>query len=166
MEQRTGRIERQGNENPEVDIFRYVTDKSFDAYLYQMLENKQKFISQIMTDKSPVRSCDDVDEIAIDYAEVKALCAGNSTTTRGAYGKRAILRYKSTKSITKNVMLFVFFIDKQYLASDKENDCIDLTNILLSRFLYYPYGCRKYQNPFSCSSMPHGIFPACQKLYL
>lgn len=81
-------------------------------------------------------------------------------------GKRAILRYKSTKSITKNVMLFVFFIDKQYLASDKENDCINLTNILLSRFLYYPYGCRKYQNPFSCSSMPHGIFPTCQKLYL
>ena len=97
MEQRTGRIERQGNENPEVDIFRYVTDKSFDAYLYQMLENKQKFISQIMTDKSPVRSCDDVDEIAIDYAEVKALCVGNPDTTRGAYGKMAILRYKRHK---------------------------------------------------------------------
>ena len=90
----------------------------------------------------------------------------NPDTTRGAYGKRAILRYKSTKSITKNVMLFVFFIDKQYLASDKENDCINLTNILLSRFLYCPYGCRKYQNPFSCSSIPHGIFPACQKLCL
>ena len=57
-----------------------------------MLENKQKFISQIMTDKSPVRSCEDVDEIALDYAEVKALCAGNPNTTRGAYGKRAILR--------------------------------------------------------------------------
>ena len=90
----------------------------------------------------------------------------NPDTTRGAYGKRAILRYKSTKSITKNVMLFVFFIDKQYLASVNENDCINLTNILLSRFLYCPYGCRRYQNPFSCSSMPHGIFPACQKLYL
>ena len=90
----------------------------------------------------------------------------NPDTTRGAYWERAILRYKSTKSITKNVMLFVFFIDKQYLASDKENDCINLTNILLSRFLYYPYGCRKCRNPFSCSSMPHGIFPTCQKLYL
>ena len=141
MEQRHGRIIRQGNTNTKVDIYRYTTDKTFDAYLYQMFENKQKFISQIMTDKSPVRSCDDVDEIAI-------------------------LRYKSTKSITKNVMLFVSFINKQYLASDKENDCINLTNILLSRFLYYPYGCRKYQNPFSCSSMPHGIFPACQKLCL
>ena len=77
MEQRHGRIIRQGNTNSKVDIYRYTTDKTFDAYLYQMLENKQKFISQIMTDKSPVRSCDDVDEIAIDYAEVKALCAGN-----------------------------------------------------------------------------------------
>ena len=166
MEQRHGRIIRQGNTNTKVDIYRYITDKTFDAYLYQMLENKQKFISQIMTDKSHVRSCDDVDEIAIDYAEVKALCAGNPNTTRGAYEQRAILRYKSTKSITKNVMLFVFFIDKQYLASVNENDCIDLTNILLSRFLYCPYGCRKYQNPFSCSSMPHGIFPTCQKLCL
>ena len=110
MEQRTGRIERQGNENPEVDIFSYVTDKSFDAYLYQMLENKQKFISQIMTDKSPVRSCDDVDEIAIDYAEVKALCAGNPDTTRGAYGKRAILRYKKHKGhYAKYNALCVFY---------------------------------------------------------
>ena len=92
MEQRHGRIIRQGNTNTKVDIYRYTTDKTFDAYLYQMLENKQKFISQIMTDKSPVRSCEDVDEIALDYAEVKALCAGNPNITRGAYGKRAILR--------------------------------------------------------------------------
>ena len=81
MEQRNGRIERQGNTNPEVDIFRYVTDKSFDAYLYQILENKQKFISQIMTSKTPERVCSDVDEQALDYAEVKALCAGNPTQT-------------------------------------------------------------------------------------
>ena len=92
MEQRHGRIIRQGNTNTKVDIYRYTTDKTFDAYLYQMLENKQKFISQIMTDKSPVRSCEDVDEIALDYAEVKALCAGNPNTTRGAFEKRAILR--------------------------------------------------------------------------
>ena len=92
MEQRHGRIIRQGNTNTKVDIYRYTTDKTFDAYLYQMLENKQKFISQIMTDKSPVRSCADVDETALDYAEVKALCAGDPNTTRGAYGKRAILR--------------------------------------------------------------------------
>ena len=87
MEQRNGRIERQGNENPEVDIFRYVTDKSFDAYLYQILENKQKFISQVMTSKTPERVCSDIDEAALDYAEVKALCAGNPNTTRGAYEK-------------------------------------------------------------------------------
>ena len=87
MEQRHGRIIRQGNTNSKVDIYRYTTDKTFDAYLYQMLENKQKFISQIMTDKSPVRSCEDVDEVALDYAEVKALCAGNPDTTRGAFEK-------------------------------------------------------------------------------
>ena len=92
MEQRTGRIERQGNENPEVDIFRYVTDKSFDAYLYQILENKQKFISQVMTSKTPERVCSDIDEQSLDYAEVKALCAGNPNTTRGACEQRAILR--------------------------------------------------------------------------
>lgn len=92
MEQRNGRIERQGNENPEVQIYRYVTDKTFDAYLYQMLENKQRFISQVMTSKTPERTCADIDEQALDYAEVKALCAGNPTITRGAYGKRAILR--------------------------------------------------------------------------
>ena len=93
MEQRNGRIERQGNENPEVDIFRYVTDKSFDAYLYQILENKQKFISQVMTSKTPERVCSDIDEQSLDYAEVKALCAGNPNITRGAYKKKAILRY-------------------------------------------------------------------------
>ena len=81
MEQRNGRIERQGNSNPEVDIFRYVTDKSFDAYLYQILENKQRFISQVMTSKTPERVCSDVDEQALDYAEVKALCAGNPLQT-------------------------------------------------------------------------------------
>ena len=77
MEQRDGRIERQGNENPEVQIYRYVTDRTFDAYLYQMLENKQRFISQVMTSKTPERVCSDIDETALDYAEVKALCAGN-----------------------------------------------------------------------------------------
>jgi len=82
MEQRTGRIERQGNENPEVQIYRYVTDRTFDAYLYQMLENKQKFISQVMTSKTPERVCSDIDEAALDYAEVKALCAGNPLSAR------------------------------------------------------------------------------------
>ena len=77
MTQRNGRIIRQGNQNKEVQIYQYVTEGTFDAYLYQALENKQKFISQIMTSKSPVRSCDDVDEQALSYAEIKALCAGN-----------------------------------------------------------------------------------------
>ena len=77
MTQRNGRIIRQGNQNPEVQVYQYVTEGTFDAYLYQTLENKQKFISQIMTSKSPVRSCDDVDEQALSYAEIKALCAGN-----------------------------------------------------------------------------------------
>ena len=77
LEQRAGRIVRQGNKNKDVYIYRYVTEKSFDAYLWQTLENKQKFISQIMTSKSPVRSCEDVDETALSYAEIKALCAGD-----------------------------------------------------------------------------------------
>ena len=77
MTQRNGRIIRQGNRNKEVQIYNYVTEGTFDAYLYQTLENKQKFISQIMTSKSPVRSCEDVDEQALSYAEIKALCAGN-----------------------------------------------------------------------------------------
>ena len=78
MTQRNGRIIRQGNQNKQVQIYQYVTEGTFDAYLYQTLENKQKFISQIMTSKSPVRSCDDVDEQALSYAEIKALCAGDS----------------------------------------------------------------------------------------
>ena len=77
LEQRSGRIIRQGNMNKEVHIFRYVTEATFDAYLWQTLENKQKFISQIMTSKSPVRSCEDIDETALSYAEIKALCAGD-----------------------------------------------------------------------------------------
>jgi hypothetical protein len=77
LEQRAGRIIRQGNMNPEVHVTRYVTEGTFDAYLYQTIENKQKFISQIMTSKSPVRACEDVDETALSYAEIKALCAGN-----------------------------------------------------------------------------------------
>ena len=77
LQQREGRIVRQGNENPEVDIYSYVTEGTFDAYLYQLVESKQKFISQIMTSKSPVRSAEDVDEQALSYAEIKALASGN-----------------------------------------------------------------------------------------
>ena len=77
LAQRKGRIERQVNQNPLVHVYRYVTEGTFDAYLWQTVENKQKFISQIMTSKSPVRSCDDVDETALSFAEIKALCAGD-----------------------------------------------------------------------------------------
>ena len=77
LEQRSRRIIRQGNRNKEVHIYRYVTESTFDAYLWQTVENKQKFISQIMTSKSPVRSCEDIDEAALSYAEIKALCAGD-----------------------------------------------------------------------------------------
>ncbi len=77
LQQREGRIIRQGNENKDVDIFTYVTENTFDSYLYQLVESKQKFIGQIMTSKSPVRSAEDIDETALSYAEIKALCAGN-----------------------------------------------------------------------------------------
>ena len=77
LQQREGRIIRQGNQNPEVDIYTYVTENTFDSYLYQMVEGKQKFIGQIMTSKSPVRSAEDIDETALSYAEIKALCTGN-----------------------------------------------------------------------------------------
>ena len=77
LEQRGGRIIRQGNRNKEVHVYRYVTEGTFDAYLWQTIENKQRFISQIMTSKSPVRSCEDIDETALSYAEIKALCAGD-----------------------------------------------------------------------------------------
>ena len=77
LEQRAGRTIRQGNRNPEVEIIRYVTEGTFDAYLYQLIENKQKFIAQIMTSKSPMRSAEDIDETALSYAEIKALASGN-----------------------------------------------------------------------------------------
>ena len=77
LQQREGRIIRQGNENPEVEIYTYVTENTFDSYLYQLVESKQRFIGQIMTSKSPVRSAEDIDETALSYAEIKALCTGN-----------------------------------------------------------------------------------------
>lgn len=77
LAQRLGRIVRQGNKNPEVDIYRYVTENTFDAYLYQLVENKQKFIAQIMTSKTPLRAAEDVDETALSYSEIKALATGN-----------------------------------------------------------------------------------------
>ena len=77
LEQRAGRIVRQGNENEKVEVYRYVTESTFDAYLWQTIENKQKFISQVMTSKTPVRIAEDVDESSLSYAEIKALATGN-----------------------------------------------------------------------------------------
>ena len=82
LEQRAGRIVRQGNENKEVNIYRYVTENTFDAYLWQTIENKQKFISQIMTSKTPVRVAEDVDESSLNYAEIKALATRGSENQR------------------------------------------------------------------------------------
>ncbi len=110
LEQREGRIIRQGNENSDVDIFRYVTDSTFDAYLYQIIENKQRFISQIMTSKSPVRSCEDVDEATLSYAEVKALCAGNPLIKE---------KMDLDVSVAKLKVLKSSFTSEQYRLEDK-----------------------------------------------
>lgn len=110
LEQREGRIIRQGNENSEVDIFKYVTDSTFDAYLYQIIENKQRFISQIMTSKSPVRSCEDIDEATLSYAEVKALCAGNPLIKEKMDLDVAVAKLKVLKSN---------FTSQQYRLEDK-----------------------------------------------
>ena len=77
LQQRLGRLVRQGNENPEVEVYRYVTEGTFDAYLYQLIENKQKFVAQIMTSKTPVRVAEDIDDSVLNYAEIKALATGN-----------------------------------------------------------------------------------------
>lgn len=104
MEQRKGRTVRQGNENEKVDLYRYVSEGTFDAYLYQMLENKQKFTSQIMTSKSPVRSCEDLDEVALSYAEIKALSAGNPLIKEKMDLDIEVGRLKSLKASHRNSM--------------------------------------------------------------
>ena len=102
MEQRRGRMVRQGNENKKVHLFRYVTEKTFDSYLFQTLENKQKFIGQIMTSKSPVRNCADVDANALSYSEVKALCAGNPLIKEKMTLENEIAELKMIKSSYDN----------------------------------------------------------------
>lgn len=102
MEQRRGRMVRQGNENSHVDLYRYVTEGTFDAYLYQILENKQKFISQIMTSNSPVRSCEDLDEVTLSYAEVKALSAGNPLIKEKMDLDIEVSKLKTLKSAHEN----------------------------------------------------------------
>ncbi|GHV28521.1 hypothetical protein FACS1894167_05720 [Synergistales bacterium] len=102
LEQRAGRIIRQGNENKLVHVYRYVTEGTFDSYLYQALENKQKFISQIMTSKSPMRSCEDIDESVLSYAEVKALAAGNPEIREKMALDVEVAKLKMAKSSHQN----------------------------------------------------------------
>ena len=104
MEQRRGRMVRQGNENKKVDLYRYVTEGTFDSYLYQMLENKQKFISQIMSSKLPVRSCEDLDEVSLSYAEIKALAAGNPLIKEKMDLDIEVGKLKSLKASHQNSM--------------------------------------------------------------
>lgn len=109
LEQREGRIIRQGNMNKKVQIYRYVTESTFDSYMWQLIENKQKFISQIMTSKSPVRSCEDVDEAALSYAEVKALATGNPAVKE----KMAL-----DVEVSKLKLLKANFVSNQYRLED------------------------------------------------
>lgn len=124
IEQREGRILRQGNNNPKVDIFRYVTESTFDSYMWQTIENKQRFISQIMTSKSPVRSCEDIDEAALSYAEVKALAAGNPAIKEKMELDVQVARLRSLKS-TYLAQKYALEdrIAKQYPAQIKALEC-------------------------------------------
>ena len=108
--QRSGRIIRQGNKNPEVDIYRYVTEGTFDAYLYQLVENKQRFISQIMTSKTPVRFAEDIDETALSYAEIKALAAGNPDI---------IEKTELDTQVAKLKLLKQNYLSEKYVLEDK-----------------------------------------------
>ena len=98
MEQREGRIIRQGNENEEVEIYTYITKTTFDSYIYQLLENKQRFISQIMTGKSPLRSAEDIDDATLSYGEIKALANGNPLMIEKMEFESAVNKLKMLKS--------------------------------------------------------------------
>ena len=114
VEQRNGRILRRGNENKHVRIFRYVTDRTFDAYSFQILENKQKFISQAMTGQIKVKRVEDVQNAELSYAEAKALCAGNPDTTRGACEKRRFYVIYAIKHHRKMWRFFTFGVVAKY----------------------------------------------------
>ena len=110
LEQRSGRIVRQGNENKEVHIYRYITENTFDAYLWQTIENKQKFISQIMTSKTPVRVAEDVDESSLNYAEIKALATGDPKIKE---------KMDLDNEVTKLKMLEANYKSNRYRLEDK-----------------------------------------------
>ena len=124
LEQRQGRIERQGNLFPEVEVYRYVTEQTFDAYLYQLVESKQKFISQIMTSKSPVRSAEDVDEVALSFAEVKMLATGDA-------------RFKEKMDLDMQVAKASKVLKQSYLSEH-----YDLEDRVLK---YYPQTIKEYE---------------------
>ena len=125
LEQRQGRIERQGNMFPEVEVYRYVTEQTFDAYLYQLVESKQKFISQIMTSKSPIRSAEDVDEVALSFAEVKMLATGDA-------------RFKEKMDL--DIQVSKLRVLKQSYLSEH----YDLEDRVLK---YYPQTIKEYEEP-------------------
>lgn len=145
LEQRAGRILRQGNDNKEVLIYRYVTDATFDAYLWQTIENKQKYISQIMTSKSPVRSYEDTDDLTLSYAEVKALCSGNPyikekmeldvrvAKLRSLKSSHDSLIYRLQDDVTKHfpAKLQELQVQKQNLANDIQRGVSDEFSIIL-----------------------------------
>ena len=117
LEQRAGRIVRQGNENKEVNIYHYVTENTFDAYLWQTIENKQKFISQIMTSKTPVRVAEDVDESSLNYAEIKALATGDPKIEGMKAKLNTLTGSEKGKENSKKSILGAI---KGYQAEDKE----------------------------------------------
>ena len=136
LTQRKGRIERRGNTNEKVHVYRYVTEGTFDAYLWQAVENKQKFISQIMTSKSPMRSCEDVDEAALSYAEIKALCAGDP---------RIKERMELDVDVSKLKIMKAAHQSKQYEMEDKLDEAFPGTDQAISG-LYQGFGGR-HENP-------------------
>ena len=130
LQQREGRIIRQGNENPEVHIYTYVTENTFDSYLYQLVESKQKFIGQIMTSKSPVRSAEDVDEQALSYAEIKALCTGNPHIKEKMDLDIDVSRLKLLKAnhLSQHYLIASFPEKQQGCENQLENEKVQLEN--------------------------------------
>ena len=135
--QRSGRIIRQGNKNPEVDIYRYVTEGTFDAYLYQLVENKQRFISQIMTSKTPVRFAEDIDETALSYAEIKALAAGNPDI---------IEKTELDTQVAKLKLLKQNYLSEKYALEDKVIKYYPFRDVIISDGLVSAFPIRFGRN--------------------
>ena len=141
MEQREGRIIRQGNENEEVEIYTYITEKTFDSYIYQLLENKQRFISQIMTGKSPLRSAEDIDEATLSYGEIKALATGNPLI---------IEKMELDAAVNKLKMLKSDYLNQKYLLEDRISQ-------------YYPLKIAEYSEKLKGMAKDIETFKAADK---